>query len=199
MRTLALLILSTILGSTTGSAQVRVSARIGGTWSSKLVQDQIIEPITVKAAVAPTLTLGASLPSGKHYRLGIEAALSSSGMQAKENGVATDLGSLRTATLLLTAEGPAMARGLYWRIGLGLIKYLPSVKQGLFLQGGPTKPTGTFTLEYRHALRPGWELTADAKYGFHQFMTKEMTLRGFSRGQDVHRIGLEIGAARYFQ
>jgi hypothetical protein len=199
MRAPILAVLGFLIGTTTGSAQVRVAGRLGATWSSRLVEDQIINPIRVKAGIAPTLSLGLSIPSGKRYRLGIETTFTSGSVMAVENGSDTDLGTLRTATILLTAEGPAMAKGLFWRVGFGVVKFLPTEKQGLFLQGGPTKPTANLTVEYRRTLRPGWEWTAAARYGFHQFLTKEMETRGFSRGQDVHRVGLEVGAARYFQ
>jgi hypothetical protein len=180
-------------------AQVRASARLGGTWSSTLAEDEIGTPITVKTGIAPTLTLAASLPTGKKYRIGLETILSTSSVEARDDNGTSDLGSIRTLTLNLTGGGPAMVSGLYWQAGVGFIKYLPGDKDGLFRQGGPGRIIGSFLVEYRRPLRPGWEWTVGARYAFHQFITREMESRGFSRPQAVHRAGLEIGVARYFQ
>ena len=183
----------------TVTAQVRASARLGATWSSTLAEDEIGTPITVKTGIAPTLTLAATIPTGKKYRLGLETILSTSSVEADDQITTTDLGSLRTLTLNLTGGGPAMVRGVFWQAGVGFIKYLPGDKEGLFRQGGPGRIIGSFLVEYRRQLRPGWEWTVGARYAFHQFITKEMESRGFSRPQAVHRVGLEVGVARYFQ
>lgn len=184
---------------TPAPAQIQVAGRLGATWSSVLITDEIVAPIEVKSGIAPTLSLSASIPSGPRYRLGLETVLSTGSVHASENGVKTDLGSLRTAALLFTAEGPLMVRGFYWRGGVGLLKYLPSDKEGLFRDGGPTRLTGNLTAEYRKALRSGWELSGGVRYGYHQFITQTLESRGFSRAQVVHRVGLELGVARYFQ
>jgi hypothetical protein len=180
-------------------AQVRAAARLGGTWSSTLAEDEIGTPITVKTGIAPTLTLGATFPAGRKYRIGLETILSTSSVEADDQIMTTDLGSIRTLTLNLTGGGPAMVRGVFWQAGVGIIKYLPGDKDGVFRQGGPGRIIGSFLVEYRRPLRPGWEWTVGARYAFHQFITKEMESRGFSRPQAVHRAGLEVGVARYFQ
>ena len=180
-------------------AQVRASARVGGTWSSTLAEDEIGTPITVKTGIAPTLTLGATIPTGRKYRIGLETILSTSSVEADDQISTTNLGSIRTLTLNLTGGGPAMVRGVFWQAGVGFIKYLPGDKDGLFRQGGPGRIIGSFLVEYRRPLRPGWEWTVGARYAFHQFITREMESRGFSRPQAVHRAGLEVGVARYFQ
>jgi hypothetical protein len=180
-------------------AQVRVTARLGATWSSTLAEDEIGTPIEVETGIAPTLSLGASIVSGKKYRLGLETILTSSPVEATDDFGTTDLGGLRTLTLLATAGGAAMVTGLHWQLGIGVIKYLPGEEEGLFRQGGPAEITGTFLAEFRRALNPDWEWTVGARYGFHRFITQELESRGYSRGQSVHRIGLEAGISRYFQ
>lgn len=199
MRILKTTTLITIALATTASAQqVRLGVRLGATWSSTLMKDAIVAPITVKSGIAPTLALSASIPSGKKYRLGVETVFSTASVKATENGVDTDLGSLRTATLLLAAEGPLMVRDFYFRIGVGLLKYLPSEKTGIFQQGGPTRITGNFTAEYRKTLRPGLEWVAGVRYGLSGFTTKELQSRGFTRSQAVHRVALEVGVVKDF-
>ncbi|HEV8125683.1 MAG TPA: hypothetical protein VGP80_15655 [Gemmatimonadales bacterium] len=199
MRILNITTLITIALATTVSAQqVRLGARLGATWSSTLMKDVVVSPISVKAGIAPTLALSASIPSGRKYRLGLETVFTTASVKATENGVDTDLGSLRTATILLAAEGPLMVRDFYFRIGVGLMKYLPSEKTGIFQQGGPTRITGNFTAEYRKDLHPGWEWVAAARYGLSSFTTKELQSRGFTRSQAIHRVGLEVGVVKDF-
>jgi hypothetical protein len=180
-------------------AQIRGGARLGGTWSSTLAEDEIGTPISVETGIAPTLALGVSIPTGRKYRLGLETILSTSSVEASDDNSTSDLGSIRTLTLNLTGGGPAMVNGFFWQAGVGFIKYLPREKEGLFRQGGPGRIIGSFLVEYRRPLRPGWEWTVGARYAFHQFITKEMESRGFSRPQAVHRAGLEVGVARYFE
>ena len=198
MRISAFLLLLTAVPATL-PAQIRASAKLGATWSSTLAEDEIGTPITVTTEIAPTLTLGATIPTGKKYRIGLETIFSTSSLEADDQISTTDLGSIRTLTLSLVGGGPAMVRGISWQAGVGFIKYLPGDKEGLFRQGGPGRIIGSFLVEYRRPLRPGWEWTVGARYAFHQFITKEMESRGFSRPQAVHRAGLEVGVARYFQ
>jgi hypothetical protein len=199
MRTLTLTLILAIASAPVLPAQVRVAAKLGGTWSSTLAEDEIGTPISVKTGIGPTLGLSASIPTGRKYRLGMETIFSTSSVEAEDEFNTTDLGSIRTATLLLSAGGPAMVANLHWQVGVGLIKYFPGEDEGLFRQGGPARLTGTFLAEYRRPLRPGWEWTVGVRYGFHQFITQELESRGFSRPQSVHRVGLEAGVARYFQ
>ncbi len=192
------LVTTILVTASSAQAQIRVSGRLGAVWSSKLSTDQIVEPIDVKAGIGPSLALGLSIPSGKRFRLGLEAALSTSSVKASAPSGESDLGSLRTASILITAEGPLMASGLYWRAGAGILKYLPSRKEGLFQQGGSARLTGSLAVEYRRLLSPLWEGTAGVRYSLHQFTTRQLEASGFSRGQAVHRVGVELGAARYF-
>ena len=199
MRIPVLVLGATLLAALPTAAQVRLGGRLGATWSSTLVEDEIGTPIEVEAGIAPTLTLNATIPTGKKYRIGLETSFSTSGLDVTDDLGTTDLGSLRTASIQVVAGGPAMVQGFFWQAGIGFLKYLPSEKEGLFRQGGPARILGTFTVEYRRVLRPGWEWMVAAKYGLHQFITKELESRGFSRAQMVHRVGLEAGVARYFQ
>lgn len=176
---------------------LRFSAGLGATWSSTLVSDQIINPIDVKPGLSPTLVVGASIPAGDRIRIGLQGSLTTGSLTATEEGAGdTDLGSLRTAELLLAASGPGMVRRFYWQAGLGLLKYLPSEEEGLFLQGGPTRLLGSFGAEYRYPWKPDIDLTISARYTYHRFTTTELERRGFSRTQDVHRIALTVGIAR---
>jgi hypothetical protein len=161
------------------------------------VTDQIINPVDVKAAIAPTLTASASLPFGERIRVGLQGSLTSSALKATETGSPDgDLGTLRTGEILAFATGPAMVKDVYWKAGLGMLKYWPSEQQGLFLQGGPARLLGSVGAEYRRPWRAGLDFTISARYSYHRFTTDQLEARGFSRTQSVHRITLGVGVAR---
>lgn len=175
------------------AAQVRWSARLGATYSTPIVSDQVVSPVTISPGVAPVLLLGGSIPMDRRgRRFGIEVALASGGYAAKENGVSTHLGTLRTATVTVDAEGE-MRPGLWWRAGIGFISYLPAERSGIFQDGAPTRVAGEAGLEYRRVWRPGWEISGVLRWDYHRFTTPHLQSLGYTGGEDVHRITLAVG------
>jgi hypothetical protein len=169
--------------------------RLGAVGATTLVRDVIISEIEVKQAIAPMLALGASLPIAPGYRAGLEATFASGGYHSTEDGAETDLGTLRSGTLLLDLEGP-LYREFRWRAGLGGIHYFPSEKEGIFLQGGTTRFLAGAGVDWRRRVFPKWDLMASGRYEFHRFTTAELKARGFSQAQGVSRASLSVGLAR---
>jgi len=192
-----LLILALLLpASTVGlSAQTDYYARIGAIGASNLLRDVIVSEITVRQSIAPMVALGGSLPIGPGYRAGLEATFSSGGFHSEEGGVETDLGSLRTASLLLGLEGPIVAQ-VRWRAGLGAVRYWPSEETGIFQQGGTTRWLAGAGADYRRPALAQWDLMASVRYDYHRFTTDELDRRGFSSTQAVSRVSLSVGLAR---
>ncbi len=177
------------------AAQIEYYATLGASYSTPLVKDEIFVPIETQQGIAPTLTLGAALPAGPRYSVGLELALGTGSFDAESNGSSTDLGTVRTATITAGLNGPVLA-GLRWRAGGGLVSYLPSEDQGIFLRGGPTQLLAAFGVEYRVPWRGRWTILTAARYDFHRFTTEELESRGFSRSQEVHRVALSLGLLR---
>ncbi len=185
-----------LLAGTTGlEAQADYYARVGVIGASKLTHDVIVNEITVQQSIAPMLALGASVPVGTGYRAGLEAIFASGGYHAEENGAETDLGTVRTGSLMLGLDGP-IAASFRWRAGLGAILYWPSEDEGIFLQGGPMKFIAGLGVDYRYPIMTKWDLMASARYDYHRFTTDELERRGFSQTQPVSRISLSVGLAR---
>lgn len=177
------------------AAQVQWTGRLGVVASTKIVSDAIVSPLTITPAVAPVLLLGGSIPlDDKGRRFDVELGLASGSYASKENGVTTDLGTLRTATLTFGAEGQVIPR-LRWRAALGFIKYLPAQKTGIFQDGAPTRAAGGLGLEYHRTWRPGWDLTAALRWDYHRFTTTHLQSQGYTGSEDVHRITLAFGVA----
>lgn len=103
-------------------AQTDYYARAGAVWASTLVRDAIGSEITVRQGIAPMVAIGASLPFSPGYRAGLEATLASGGFDAEQDGGEADLGTIRTASLLLALDGP-IAKSLRWRAGMGGVLY----------------------------------------------------------------------------
>jgi hypothetical protein len=190
---LALLLLARVSGL---PAQVEYHARVGAVGASTLLRDFIVNEIAVRQSIAPMIALGATLPIGPlGYRVGLEGTLASGKFHSSESGDDTDLGSLRTATLLLGIEGP-LVRTFRWHAGVGGIKYWPADEAGIFLAGGTTRFLAGAGVDYRRAVLPKWDLMTTLSYDFHRFSTDELEARGFSQTQGVNRVSLSVGLSR---
>ena len=193
-----LLVLALAVLAAPAHAQLDYYARLGLTGSSTLVRDVLFQPFETKQGLSPTLVAGASLPVGTENRLGIEAQLTSGSLGAETTGdgveSTADLGRLTTLSALANAEG-AVTGPLRWRIGIGLIQYLPSEEAGLFAQGGPLRYFVGGGLDYRRPAFSSWDLMISARYDFHRFTTEELRDRGFTQAQGVQRGSLTVGLA----
>ena len=169
-----------LAGATGLEAQTDYYARVGAIGASKLMRDDIVSEITVRQSIAPMLALGASLPIGRGYRAGLEGTFASGSYHEEENGVESDLGTLRTGSLMLDLEGP-IATFFRWRAGAGALLYWPSEDTGVFLQGGTTRFLAGVGVDYRRPVMTKWDLMASARYDYHRFTTEELESRGFSR------------------
>jgi len=176
-------------------AQTDFYARAGAQWAGTLVRDVLVTEVTVQQSIAPMVALGASMPISPGYRAGLEGTLSSGGYSAEQDGVETDLGTLRTASVLLGLDGPIW-KAVRWRVGLGGIFYWPSEDRGIFLQGGPIRFLAGAGADWRNPVMRSWDLMVSARYDFHRFTTDELDLRGFSQAQSVSRVSLSVGLAR---
>jgi hypothetical protein len=176
-------------------AQADFYGRLGITLATKLLKDDVLQEIDVRQSLAPTLALGVSLPFTPQYSAGLEATITSSGFHSNEDGSDTDLGTLRTGSLMLGLEGPVWQQ-VRWRAGAGLLSYWSSEDSGIFLQGGTTRFLAGAGLDYRHPVMSHWDLMASLRYDFHRFTTDELVLRGFSGTQGVQRVSASIGLAQ---
>jgi hypothetical protein len=190
-----LLVVLTAAGLSAAEAQTDFYARVGLTGGTELLKDDILQEIEVRQSLAPTLVLGISFPFTPLYGAGLEASVTSSGFHSSESGSETDLGTLRTGSILLGLDGPVWRR-LRWRAGAGLLSYWPADERGIFLRGGSTRFLVGAGLDYRQPVSPRWELMLSLRYDFHRFTTDELVARGFSGTQGVQRVSASVGLAR---
>jgi hypothetical protein len=191
----ALLALLTAAGVSVAEGQTDFSARLGLTGATKLLKDEILQTIEVRQSLAPTVALGVSVPFTPLYGVGLEASVTSSGFHSTESGNRTDLGTLRTGSIMLGLDGPVWRR-FRWRAGIGLLKYWPAEDRGIFLRGGSTRFLVGAGLDYRQPVLSRWDLMASLRYDFHRFTTDELVARGFNGTQGVQRVSASVGLAR---
>jgi hypothetical protein len=193
-----ILLLALLLSAGVSSlaAQTTYYARLGAVGASNLIRDAIVDEITVRQSIAPMLAIGGSLPfSERGYRVGIEATLASGKFHSSESGTDTDLGTIRTGTVMLQLDGPVY-RAFRWTAGLGGIKYWPKDQDGIFREGGKLRLLAGAGLDYRRPVMPKWDVLASLRYDWHRFTTDELERRGFSQTQGVSRISLSLGLSR---
>lgn len=199
--TLALPVAALLVFSPTPSAgaQVLVTAMVGATGSSALVNDQVVQTIEAKPGLAPTLLLTASLPVGAKLRASLDLGYSSSTVDLTEDGSVTeDFGSLGTFTASAALVGKVVSR-LDWRLSLGILQYMPSEDTGIFAGGVPMAALFGAGLDWRQPLSGRWSGVAGLRYDLHLFTTPALEAAGFSGSQQVSRVGFALGAAWDFQ
>ncbi len=188
----ALLVLSPMQPA---GAQVRVTAMVGVTGSSSLVNDQLVQAIEAKPGLAPTFLLSASLPVGAKLRASLDLGYGSSTVELTEDGLVTEnFGTLGTFTASAALVGKILSR-LDWRLSLGLLQYMPSEDTGIFADGVPAAALFGAGLDWRQPLSDRWTGVAGIRYDFHLFTTPALEAAGFSGSQQVSRLGFALGAA----
>lgn len=172
--------------------QTRYSASLGVLGGTALTHDQLFQDIEVKQDLAPTVTLGVSFPVSKREYLGFEAAMGFGGTTTVESGYPDVPGpSFKTLSLTGSIDGPVFGPVRY-RGGAGMLKYLPD-EEGIFASGGPLLLVLTAGADVHLMTRGSFTLMARVRYDYHRFTTDQLQSLGFSRTQDVHRLGLGLG------
>jgi hypothetical protein len=189
-----------LLAATAPSAHAQIDyfARLGITGSTRLVRDVLFQEISTEIGMAPTLFAGMSLPLAERYRAGLEgsAARGSLSGAPADAGEESDLGGITTLSLLANLEGPLFLPPLRWRVGVGLVHYLPGEELGAFAEGGTTRYLVGAGADYRRRSFGSWDLMISARYDLHRFTTQALSDRGFTQSQSVQRASLSLGLAR---
>lgn len=170
-------------------------ARGGVQYTSTLLEDDILDPIDVRGGLGPVLTVGVARPVGRQASAGLEASFALTPLEAREEGLTRDLGTVRTLSALANLSG-RISGPLGWRAGLGVVAYLGGSDAGIFQDGNPTRLLVGGGLDYRRAAFTGWDLMISARYDHHRFTTETLDRRGFANAHGVHRVSLSAGLSR---
>jgi hypothetical protein len=180
------------------TAQVSWNARLGATYTTAMVTDQIAgSTVTLRPTISPALIGEALIPLRTRSPLqgSAELQIATGTLQSHQGSSTTRVAGMRTFALTAGVRGRFIAP-LQWRAGIGFVSYLTSEKAGVFQAGVPLRPAGTGALSYERALTPGLHLTGLLRYDVHGFTTKQLQMNGFTGSQTVHRVTLSVGVGR---
>jgi hypothetical protein len=176
-------------------AAVRLSA--GATYSSALIDDGVLST-KLRPAIAPTVGLGLSYPTGKGpYRVLAEVTYARSPLNvvATDNPSHDQLAAVATITTLALVEGP-VGGALRWQAGGGAVFYRPTERQGVFQNGGTHRWVIAGGLMWTRALTAATDLLITGRIDAHNFTTNVLQARGYGASQSVQRFGLLVGVNR---
>ncbi|MGH7537210.1 MAG: hypothetical protein ACREMF_01130 [Gemmatimonadales bacterium] len=177
------------------SAQASVHAALGARYTSTLVHDSIVNPLDVRADLAPALTVALDLPLDGPWKLEVLADVATSPVRRHDaSGATTSITRVWTVGVGLGLRR-RLESWLEGRAAVGGLKYLPTESIGLFGDGGGNViPYGSLAFDVAHAAafrrRVGLELTGDV----HRFLTPALRGAGFTDSRFVYRVTLGVRA-----
>ncbi len=172
-------------------AQVSAEALVGATWSSALVEDVIVNAITLQPQIAPSLAVSVGTWVDERYHIGGRIRFARSDLARRELGEHTSVIPLTvwTGTLVF---GRRMWRSIAAEIWFGGIKYSPSgdTDGTIFQDGSSLLATLGLGVRAEHAITDRLSLGVHVGYDAHQFETQTLRTAGFTSGRFAHRVSV---------
>ena len=178
-----------------GQAFVRAGAGITG--STNFLKDFLVEPVAARQSVAPTAQLVVGWRMANGFRLGVEARYAMGTWEVEDREYTDDLGSLKTLSLALFADGP-ITGALRWEAMAGMLRYQPESEVGPFGSGAPSPLLAGGGVSWSRPLNAAFTMVVAARYDYHGFNTKRLDADGYASRQSVHRGGLTLAVERGF-
>lgn len=187
------------------SAQASLHVSVGARYTSTLVHDSIVTPLTggadlvdVRPDLSPTITGVVGFPLRNPWRLELLADLSTGQLRRH------DLAGAATITRVWTLGLSVGLRRTFkpWlegRIAVGGLKYLPADRVGLFSAGtGGFIPYGSVAFDAVPEPLARRRLAIEAGADLHRFITPALRTTGFTDARVVYRIsaGLRLDLRR---
>ena len=180
------------------SAQVSFRASLGARFSTPLVKDSIVVPISLKPGVGPVLQLVVRDDLRGPWTGDITIDVAPASLKREESGSTFDAGSF-TATALTFGLRHELPKGLTARLGLGGLIYMTE-NTGVFQQGnGGIFPLIALDASYAPTFGAKRALEIALQYDVHRFMTPALRTTGFPNPRPVHRLALSVSAKLFGQ
>ena len=177
-------------------AQVAVGARIGVLFTTDLVHDSIVEPISVQVRPAPVVGLSLEAPLGPPYVVSAGLALSRSNVVAHSATSDVRLTGLTVWHATLAVRRPIVP-GLGVEARLGAVIYAPSNRTAnLFQDGAPVDATLGAGVQLERGLGAGFTVGLALQYDATRFTTNTLKAQGFAGATVVHRVALSATIRR---
>ena len=174
------------------SAQWRFHGGLGARIGTPLVEDNIVNPITLKTSVGISGFFGLSTPTNERWAGEATLDFNGTGLNREELGETQDVGGLVTLSFAVLVRRDLNPR-FSARAGLGAIAYIPYEDSGVFNQGsGGVKPLALAAVRWA-AWRQGPTLNGlELRYDVHRFTTPALRDAGFETERFVHRVMIAV-------
>lgn len=170
-------------------AQVSLQATLGVRYTSSLVRDSIVEVLSVRPDLAPTLVGTVGLPLRGAWRLELLMDVSTSPVRQHDaSGSALAI----TRLWMLAAAMGLRRQVLPWLSGqgaIGAMKYVPTKSVGLFAQGGGSlAPFASLSFSLAPPAVRGLGVAVELAGDVSRFQTPALRNGGFAAPRLVYRL-----------
>lgn len=173
-------------GPSVTAAQVSVYVGAGARYSTALVEDVIVVPVTLRPAVAPALLLSVQDELRGPWLVDGTLDVSPGGLRRHESGTTYDAGSVTTVAVTIGVRR-TFSNGIIGRLAVGGLVYT-GASDGVFRDGsGGLMPMGSLSGAYEVR---GFLL--EARYDAHRFITPALREMRFNNQRLVHRLGVTV-------
>lgn len=172
------------------TAQVRIHVGAGAIASSNLVRDSILEPIAVRPALAPALTVGLDGVLDSVYRVGVSVTWAQGQLESHTPNATSPIVTLAVwepAITLTRFLGPIEAG-----VRAGLQVYHAERPVGIFRDGGTVVPALGVSATWRGIAVAGARVGLEGVWTLSRFSTTTLDLSGFTGEQTVQRVGVRL-------
>lgn len=177
--------------TTAAGAQVFAEVQAGAAWSSPLVEDSIVNAITLAPQIAPVLGVAVGTQLGERYSIAGRVRWARSNLTRRE------LGASSTVLPLTVWSGTVVFRRTVWRrvaaeLQFGAIKYAPSgdTDGTVFQDDAPLVATLGLGVRADRPISERLSVGLHVGYDVHQFDTQSLRSAGFTSGRLVHRVAV---------
>jgi len=175
-----------------------VRASLGARFSTALVKDSIVVPISLKPGVGPTLQLSVRDDLRGPWIGDVTVDWSPAPLKREESGTTFDAGSF-TGIALTIGLRREIRSDVAARLGLGGLIYSTD-NTGVFQQGnGGIFPLVALGGSYAPSFGAKQRLEVALQYDVHRFMTPALRSTGFPNPRPVHRLALTVSARVFGQ
>ncbi len=165
---------------------------------SDLVEDVIVDEITVGARPAPTVTLAVGTVLDANHAVAVEGAWSRSDLESRTGDAASRVLSLAVWTANVSIRRRVITD--LWALGrIGALKYAPArgERDGtLFQDEAPLRPMFGIGARYERGLTSALAVGVDVGWDVHRFTTRSLRADGFAGESTVHRVTFAVVVGR---
>ncbi|MBI1966992.1 MAG: hypothetical protein HYS40_03290 [Gemmatimonadetes bacterium] len=176
------------------TAQVEVHLSAGARYTSTLVRDQIVAPLTIRPAIGPALALTVIERSGGLWAGDATLDLSWGGLERHDAGGSSQRINSLTTLALTVGVRRQLLPGMVGRAGVGGLKYFPGDESGVFRDGAGVAALVSVAVDFAPPFAARRRLGITARYDAHHFLTPALRSVGFFESRLVHRVALTVRA-----